>query len=155
MRAPCAAAASATCSAPKRLHGVEALAAALEQDAGEVDHHVGVARRGLDRARIAHVGLHGVDLTDPAERLQMAGEVGPAHRDADTVVALGQRTHQMAAEEAGAAEDGDQLVVVGLDRHASRSIAACRNYRMGGGLYRARGRPRLTRRNVRPYVSAT
>ncbi len=102
------------------LHGVEALAAALEQDAGEVDHHVGVARRGLDRARIAHVGLHGVDLADAAERLQMAGEIGPAHRDADAVVAFRQRAHQMAAEETGAAEHGDQLVDVGLDRHADR-----------------------------------
>ena len=66
---------------------------------------VGVAHRGLDRAGVAHVGLHGVDLADPAERLQVAGEVRPAHRDADAVVALGQRPHQMAAEEAGAAED--------------------------------------------------
>ena len=27
-----------------------------------------------------------MDLADPAERLQMAGEVRPAHRDADAVV---------------------------------------------------------------------
>ena len=109
------------------LHGVEALAAALEQDAGEVDHHVGVARRGLDRPRIAHVGLHRMDLADPAERLQMAGEVGPAHRDADAVVPFGQRADQMAAEEARAAEHGDQLVDVGLDGHPDRPCPATRN----------------------------
>ena len=75
---------------------------------------VGVARRGLDRARMAHVGLHRMDLADPAERLQMAGKVRPPHRDADAVVALGQRPDQMAAEEAGAAEDRDQRVDIGL-----------------------------------------
>ena len=31
------------------LHGVEALPAALEQDADQVDDHVGVAHRRLDR----------------------------------------------------------------------------------------------------------
>ena len=104
------------------LHGVEALPAALEQDAGEVDHHVGVARRRLDRRGVPHVSLHRVDLADPAERLQMAGEVGPAHRDADAVMALGQRADQMAAEEARAAEHGDQLVVVGLEGHGIRIL---------------------------------
>ena len=90
------------------LHRVEALPAALEQDADQVDHDVGVARGGLDRARIAQVGLHRVDLADPAERLQVAGEFRPADRDADAVAALGQRAHDMAAEEARAAEDGDE-----------------------------------------------
>jgi len=55
----------------ERLHGVEALAAALEQDADEIDHRIGVAHRGIDRARIAQVGLDGMDLADPAHRLQM------------------------------------------------------------------------------------
>ena len=67
------------------LHGVEALLAALEQDADQVDHHVGAAHRGLDRVRIAQVRLHGMDLPDPAERLEMAREVRPAHRRADAV----------------------------------------------------------------------
>ena len=92
------------------MHGVEALAAALEQDADQVDQHMRVARRGLHRGRVAEVGLHGVDLADAAERLQMAGEIGPAHRDADAVMPLRQRPHHMAAEEAGAAKYGDQGV---------------------------------------------
>ena len=60
-----------------------------------------------------------MDLADPAERLQVPGEVRPAHRDADAVVALGQRPDQVAAEEAGAAEDRDQRVVIGLEGHGS------------------------------------
>ena len=103
----------------ERLHGVEALPAALEQDADQVDDDVGVAHGRLDRAGVPHVGLHGMDLPDPAERLQVAGEIRPAHRDADAVVALGQRPHQVAAEEARAAEDRDQRVVIGLQGHGS------------------------------------
>ena len=106
-----------------RLHGVEALPAALEQDADQVDDDVGVAHRGLDRAGVPHIGLHRMDLADPAERLQVAGEIGPAHRDADAVVALGQRPHQVAAEEAGAAENRDQRVVLGLEGHGSAALA--------------------------------
>jgi len=41
-----------------------------------------------------------MDLADPSERLQVAGEVGPPHGDADAVVAAGQRADQMTAEEA-------------------------------------------------------
>ena len=125
----------------ERLHGVEALPAALEQDADQVDDDVGVAHRRLDRAGVAHVGLHRMDLADPAERLQMAGEVRPAHRDADAVVALGQRPDQMAAEEAGAAEDRDQRVVVGLEGHdavlRSRAGPASAEYSKGLGPSRA------------------
>ena len=58
-----------------------------------------------------------MDLADPAERLQVAGEVRPAHRDADAVAALGQRPHHVAAEEARAAEDRDQRVVLGMQGH--------------------------------------
>ena len=34
------------------LYGVEFLPAALEQDADQIDHHVGVARGRLDRGRV-------------------------------------------------------------------------------------------------------
>ena len=92
----------------ERLHGVEPLAAALEQDADEIDHRIGIAHRGVNRARMAQVGLHRMDLADPAGRLQVDGEVRPSYRDPDAVAALGQRTHHMAAQEARAAEDGDE-----------------------------------------------
>ncbi len=41
-----------------------------------------------------------MDLADPAKRLQVPGEVRPAHRDANAVLALGQRPDQVAAEDA-------------------------------------------------------
>ena len=148
----------------ERLHGVEALAAALEQDADEIDHHVGVARGRLDRSRIAQVGLHRVDLADPAERLQVAGEIGPAHRDPDAVAALGERAHHVAAEEARAAEDGDQRVD-GVDWSCRAALmgwrVGCRlppNTGSADALYRAplrlasAGRLDLTRRK-RPPLS--
>ena len=120
----------------ERLHGVEALPAALEQDADQVDH---ARRRRAPRprpSRIAQVGLHRMDLADPAERLQVAGEVGPAHRDADAVAALGQRAHHVAAEEARAAEDGDQRVdwLAVMDAvHAARSRALATGCRRNTG----------------------
>ena len=90
------------------MHRLEALLAALEQHADQVDHHVGAAHRGLDRGRIAQIRLHRVDLPDPSERLQVAGEIRPAHRRADPVALARQRPHQVAAEEARAPEHGDQ-----------------------------------------------
>ena len=90
------------------LHRVEALLAALEQDADQVHHHVCAAHRGFHRLRIAQVRLHGMDLPDPAERLQMARKVRPAHRRADAVAFPRQRPHHVAPEEARAAEHGDQ-----------------------------------------------
>ncbi len=74
MRAPWALAAKATCSAPKLWIGIEALAAAFGQEADQVDQHVGVAGGSLDRGRVAQIGLNGVNLADPAERLQVKGQ---------------------------------------------------------------------------------
>ena len=82
------------------LHRVETLPAALEQDADQVDDDVGVAHRRRNRLRVAQIGLHRVDLPDPAHRPQKAGELRPAHRDADAVLPLRQRPHHVAAEEA-------------------------------------------------------
>ena len=77
------------------------------------------------------------------ERLEMAGEVRPAARDADAVVALGQRPNQMAAKEAGTTENRDERVVAALKGHDSRLRPApvVRNYRKGAGLYRGSGWP--------------
>ncbi len=126
------------------MHGIETLAAALVQDADEIDEHVGVARRRLDRRRIAQIGLHGMNLADPAERLQMTGQFGPAHRDPDAVTALGQRAHHVAAEEAGPAVDRDQAcrnwlfaVMLRSRSSAGRSAGSPANSRAGRGPYRA------------------
>jgi hypothetical protein len=53
----------------ERLHGVEALPAALVQDADQVDDDVGTAYGRFHRTCVPHVGLHRMDLADPAERL--------------------------------------------------------------------------------------
>src|SRR5581483_10750538 len=107
----------------ERLYRLEALAAALEQDTNEVDHDIGVARRRLDRFGIAQVGLHGVNLAHASERLQMPGEIGPPHRDADPVALLAQGANDMAAKEAGSAEDGDERVDACLGDHAALGLA--------------------------------
>ena len=85
-------------SRPFRLHGVEALAARFEQDADQVDDHVGAAHRRLDRLRKAHIGLNRMDLADPAQRLQMEGQLRTAHGDADQVAAISQCADHVAAE---------------------------------------------------------
>ena len=102
------------------MDSVEALAAAFGQDADEVDQHVGVARRGIDRRRMAQVRLNGVDLAYPAKRLQETGEFGPAHRHPNAIMALGQRPDDMAAKEAGAAVDGDEGVGIASGGHFAR-----------------------------------
>jgi len=90
------------------LHGVEFLCPGLGQDADQVDDDVGLAHRRSDRLRVAHIGLDGFDLPDPPERPQKAGELRPAHGDADEVATVGERAHHMAAEESLAAEHGDE-----------------------------------------------
>ena len=63
---------------------------------------VGALHGAVDRPAHAQIGLHRLDLADIAERLQMAGEFGPAGGDPDPVAALGQRPHHMPADKAGA-----------------------------------------------------
>ena len=67
------------CPGAAGLDGLKALLTAFIQDPGQVDHDGGVMHGGGDRCRKPHVGLHGMDLTDVAERLQMPGEVGTTH----------------------------------------------------------------------------
>ncbi len=127
------------CLGAEGLHRIEFLPPALEQDADKIDHHVGVARGRFDGGRIAHIGLHGVDLADPSERLQVAGKFGPAHRDANAVAELGQRAYDMAAEESRAAKDGDQ----GFEGDGGHvcSIQSGAEYRIALTLYSAALRP--------------
>ena len=80
--------------------GVEALPPALEQQAHQIDQHMGIARGGFHRRAVAEIGLYRMDLADAAERLQMAGKVGAPHRYPDKVVAFGQGAHHVAAEKA-------------------------------------------------------
>ena len=52
------------------MHGSKALAAALEQDADQIDDDIGAVHRRGNRGRIADIRLHGMNLADAAERLQ-------------------------------------------------------------------------------------
>ncbi len=110
------------CLGAFRLHRVEALPALFIQDADQIDDGIGIAHRRLDRIRKSQIGLHGVDLADPAQRLQMSGQFRTAHRHPDPVIPDGQRPHHMAAEETRAAEDCDQLVEVALQNHRRAGI---------------------------------
>ena len=77
--------------------------------------------------------LQALDLVSP----EKAGELGPAHRDADAVAALGEGAHHVAAEEARAAEHGDERFE-GNGGHAVASQFDGRaEYRIGLTLYRA------------------
>ena len=96
----------------RALHRVEGLGAALGENADQVDGGMGVAHRGLDRGRVAQIGLHGVDLADPAERLQVAGQFRPPHRDPDAVVALGERADHVPPQKARSSENRDQRVQI-------------------------------------------
>src|ERR1700720_71843 len=113
-----------------RHHRVKTLAAAFEQNADQVDHHIGVAHRRRDRFRVAKIGLHGVNLADPAHRLQMPGQFRPAHRDADAVATLGQRAHHVTTEKTRAAEYCDERFQPVPERHATA------RYMIGSALYR-------------------
>ena len=66
----------------------------------------------VDRGRIAQIGLHGVDLPDPAERLQVPGQFRPPHRDPDAVVALGKRPDHVPPEKTRSAENRDEGVQI-------------------------------------------
>ena len=104
-----------------RHHGVETLVAPLEQETDQIDHGIGVAHGGLYQIRVAQIGLHRMDLADPAHRPQMAAQLRAAHRGADAVAAVGQRPHHVAAEKTRAAEHGDQRFSLALDCHGSRN----------------------------------
>ena len=82
------------------MHGGEFLPAALMQDGNEIDDMVGPLHGAVDRPAHPHIGLYRLDLAYVAERLQMAGKVGPPAGDPDAIAALGQRAHDMAADKA-------------------------------------------------------
>jgi hypothetical protein len=112
------------------MYGCEALAAALEQNPDQINNDRAVAHRGLDRGGMAEIGLHGMDLPHPAERLQRAGEIGATHGGAHAVPVPGERPHHMSTEETGGADD----------RRAYRNWKS----RSWSPLPKAQGRPRRT-----------
>src|SRR3984893_4365241 len=66
-----------------------------------------------------------MDLADPAERLQMPGQLRPPHRDPDPVIALGERPDHVPAQKARSSENRDQRVQIrchGVNFLGSNSI---------------------------------
>ena len=84
------------------------LAAALVQDADEIDHDAGVPGGCGEGFRITQVGLNRVDLPDAAQWLEIIGAIGAAAGYADAVSALRQGAHDVSAEKARPANDGNE-----------------------------------------------
>ena len=95
------------------LNRLERLSAALGENADQIDHDAGAVGSGLHRGRIAHVGLDGVNLADPAQRLQMPCQFRAADADADAIVPSGQFPDHMPAQKAGSSKDRDEGIDAG------------------------------------------
>ncbi|VVT30781.1 hypothetical protein HOE425_333507 [Hoeflea sp. EC-HK425] len=94
------------------LNRTEGVPARFEQDTDAVDDMVRTNDSPVDRIPVSQIGLNGDNLANPAQWLQVTGKIGAADRHADTVTALGERTHNMAANEAGPAKDRDELGLI-------------------------------------------
>ena len=90
------------------LDGVERAAAALVEDADQVDDDVAPGDRRLQHRIVGgQVDAHRHDLADIAGRLEEGGADRVADRDAHHEPLGGQPPHHIAADEAGAAENRD------------------------------------------------
>jgi hypothetical protein len=99
-------------SCSEGLYGVETLPAPFAQNANEIDHRVGASNRRRHGRRITQIGLHGVNLTDPADGLQVKGKIGAADGDADSPTLPGERPDNMSANETRTAEDRHQPIPI-------------------------------------------
>src|SRR5205085_8460349 len=66
------------------------------------------------------IRLHGMDLTDTAERLQVAGKLRSAHRDADAIAEPGKRAHHVSAEKSRSAVNRDERFQCNVGHDRSR-----------------------------------
>ena len=97
---------------PVGVDGLEAAAAALVEDADEVDDGVRPGDRGIeDFVRCRDVDMHRHDLADIAGRLQEGRGDRVAAGHADDPALGGQPSHDIASDEAGAAENRDAPTV--------------------------------------------
>src|SRR5260221_12887744 len=83
---------------------------------------------------MAHIGLHGMDLPDLSQRLEETGKLRPADGHPNAVAELGQRAHDVTAEETRAAEDGDER----FERNGgpARTRSSIAGYRIASTVYR-------------------
>jgi hypothetical protein len=107
------------------LHGVECLLAGGKQDADQIHHRVGAVGSGEQRVGKTDIGLHGVDLSHAAERLQMARELRPAHGNPHARTSPGNGADHMAADEARTAIDGHERPITESDSHGSCPWRCC------------------------------
>ena len=92
---------------PFGLERCEFLLTPLKQNADQIDQRIGAECGASHRVHIAQIGLDGVDLSDPAHGLQIAGQIRPAHRDPHAAAGLGERPDHVAADKARAAVNRD------------------------------------------------
>ena len=85
---------------------------------------MGVPHRGLDRSRIAQIGLHGMDLADLAGRLQVHGEFRTPDRHPDAIIALAQRADHVPPQKARSSENRNQGVQI-----RCHAVNSCRSIR--------------------------
>src|SRR6516165_2290205 len=85
---------------------LEALLAALMQDADEVDDRIDPGERLPDARLVGEARADEGDLADIAHRLQHARPLGVAHDRADHGAARGEVLHDVAADEPGGADHG-------------------------------------------------
>jgi hypothetical protein len=108
----------------------------FRQDADQIDHRIRPAMARCHRGAIAHIGLHGLNLPDDAQRLEMAGKIGAAHGDPHPPAALGQRPHQMPPDKTRPAENRDQPVAMPIRSptvNLTRSSQSCRRCTVADG----------------------
>ena len=81
------------------VEGVKRLGARARQDTDRIDHAVSARHRTGNRGWKAQVRLHGHDLADRAQRLQMAGKIRTPLGGPHAPAGFGQGPHGMAANE--------------------------------------------------------
>ena len=107
-----------------RMHRLEALATALEQNSHEIDKYLRISGGRLDRSGMTQIGLHGMNLAHATQRLQMPGEFRPANRHPYAIMALGQSANHVTAEKSRSAINGDEGVVRAACAHAALDFRA-------------------------------
>src|SRR5882762_2546259 len=101
------------------MYGLEGLPSRLGHDARKVDHSRGAVDGASNRIWKAHIGLHGIDLPDIAQRLQMSGQIGASHRRAHPPAIACKRLHRMSSGKTRPAEHGDHTSLFPPRRHFS------------------------------------
>ena len=123
------AAALATARAPPHVYRLEGLLAGRRQDGDEIDHGIGALDGPAHAVGIAYVGLHRMDLPDPAHGLQVPGQIRSPASDPNAPAAACQRPYRMPAHEPRPAENGYESAQRQFARHSVSQILQVRRRR--------------------------